>query len=87
MSHVVTMQIDEGLVALLRQSNLPLPEVIQELVALELYRRHAISSGRAAELLGMERFEFVRHASRLGIPFFDEGAEELAEDDALGREL
>ncbi len=30
-----------------------------------------ISSGKAAELLGMERIAFIRYASRLGLPYFD----------------
>lgn len=55
----------------------PLDSFIKELMVLELYRRHLISSGKAAELLDMERFEFVRYASRLGIPFFDMSAEEM----------
>ena len=54
-----------------------IPEKLKELSILELYRRKEISSGKAAELLGMERFEFVRYASRLGIPFFDMSKEEL----------
>ncbi|MFN3763868.1 MAG: UPF0175 family protein, partial [Anaerolineae bacterium] len=41
-------------------------------------RRREISSGKAAGLLGMERFEFVRYAARLGIPFFDMDETELA---------
>ncbi len=52
-------------------SDRPLNNFVKELVVLELYRRRAISSGKAAELLEMERFEFIRYASRLGIPFFD----------------
>ena len=40
-------------------------------MTLELYRRGVISSGKAAELLSMPRFEFVHYASRLGIAFFD----------------
>ena len=40
-------------------------------MVLELYRRGLLSSGKAAELSNMERFEFVRYASRLGIAFFD----------------
>jgi predicted HTH domain antitoxin len=43
----------------------------REMIVLELYRRGTISSGTAAELLGMERLDFIKHASRLGIPFFD----------------
>jgi predicted HTH domain antitoxin len=58
----------------------PLDSFVKELVVLELYRRHMISSGKAAELLDMERFEFVRYASRLGIPFLDMSADELREE-------
>jgi len=53
---------------------------IKEIAVLELYRRRDISSGKAAELLGMERFEFVRYASRLGIPFLDMDEMELDEE-------
>ena len=52
----------------------------REMVLLELYRQRVISSGKAAELLGMERFEFARYASRLGIPFFDLDKGELARE-------
>lgn len=58
----------------------PLDRFIKELAVLELYRRHMISGGKAAELLEMERFEFVHYASRLGIPFFDMSAAEMDEE-------
>jgi predicted HTH domain antitoxin len=45
-----------------------------------LYRRGAISSGKAAELLGMGRVEFVRYSGRLGIPFFRMSSEDLQEE-------
>ena len=46
-------------------------------MVLELYRRRQISSGKAAELPGMERVAFIQYASRLGIAFFDMSEEEL----------
>ncbi|MBN2149641.1 MAG: UPF0175 family protein [Anaerolineales bacterium] len=55
-------------------------EAVKEIAVMELYRRREISSGKAAELLGMERFEFIRYASRLGIPFFDMDEAELTEE-------
>ena len=63
--------------ALLRQNHQSADEGAQELIVLELYRRGAISGGKAAELLGWDRFDFIRHASRLGIPFLDMSGEEL----------
>lgn len=57
------------------------------MIVLELYRRATIPSGKAAELLGMDRIDFIKHASRLGIPCIemteDEWVAEMAALDAL----
>ena len=52
----------------------------KECVVLELYRRGVISSGKAAELLGMDRLEFIRYSGRLGISFFRMSSEDLQEE-------
>jgi predicted HTH domain antitoxin len=84
---MVTVELEDDLVALLHQSNQPLQQAMRELMVLELYRRGTISSGKAAELLAMPRWEFVRHASHLGIPYFemteDEWEAERASSEAL----
>ena len=67
----VQVEIDGNLAALLGGLGQPLAKAARELMVLELYRRGSISSGKAAELLDMTRWELVRYASRLGIPFFD----------------
>jgi predicted HTH domain antitoxin len=65
--------------------NRPLDHFVKELAILELYRRRQISSGKAAELLKMERMEFVRFASRQGIAFYDLSDDEfVAEMKLLG---
>ena len=56
-------------------------------MVLELYRRGAVSSGKAAELLAMERFEFVRYASRLGVAFFDMTEDEWEKEAGLAETL
>ncbi len=66
----VSIDLEEDLVALLRQSNQSVERAVRELIVLELYRRGTISSGKAALVLGMSRVEFIQYASRLGIPFF-----------------
>jgi predicted HTH domain antitoxin len=57
------------------------------LIVLELYREGTLSSGRGAELLGVSREEFIRHASARGIPYFqlrgDELRREIADSDLL----
>jgi len=66
----ISIDLEEDVVALLRQSNQPVERTVRELIVLELYRRGAISSGKAARLLGMSRLEFIQYASRLGIPYY-----------------
>jgi predicted HTH domain antitoxin len=66
----ISLDLEADLVALLRQSNQPVERAARELMVLELYRRGTISSGKAAQLLGMSRVEFIQYASRLGIPYF-----------------
>lgn len=55
-------------------------DLIKEAAILELYREGKISSGKAAEILGMERFEFIRYAGMKGIPFIRITPEELEEE-------
>lgn len=74
------VEFEEEFLSFVSKKKKDLPEKIKELSILELYRRNEISSGKAAKLLGMERFEFVRYSSRLGIPFFDISKEELRRD-------
>lgn len=79
----VTVELEDELVNLMRQADQPIPKTAKEFIVLELYRRRVISSGKAAALLAMDRFEFVRHASRLGIPFFDMTDEEWEREKKL----
>jgi len=76
----VSIELDEKFLSFVAKKRKDIPKKLKELSVLELYRRKDISSGKAAEFLGMERFEFVRYASRLGIPFFDMSKEELEKD-------
>lgn len=81
------IDIEPPLAALLRQSNQSVQEAAREIIVLELYRRGTITSGKGAELLGISRLDFIRHASRLGIPYLDmtddEWAAEKAASDVL----
>ncbi len=72
----INLTLDDDVVSLLRRDDQPLDQAALELIVLELYRRRTISSGRAAQVLGMGRADFIVHASRLGIPFFDMSEQE-----------
>ena len=78
---LVPVELDQDLVAVLEELRLPVKEAARELIVLELYRQGELSSGKAAQLLGLEREDFIRQASAQGIPYF-----QLRGDD-LRREL
>ena len=83
----VKIEIEEPLAAILREINQSVQDAARELVVLELYRRGTISSGKAAELLGVERIDFIKHASRLGIPYIDMTEDEWAAERERARAL
>jgi predicted HTH domain antitoxin len=80
-------ELEDDLAALLQSLNQPLERAVREILVLELYRRGSISSGKAAELLGLPRADFIRHASSLGIAYLalteDEWKAERAGSDSL----
>ena len=77
--------IPENIVALMK--DLPIEKVTHEAIVLDLYRRATISSGKAAELLGMGRVEFIQSSGRLGIPFIQMSPDELAAEIATAKSL
>lgn len=73
----VQVELDQDLVELLEELHRPAKRAARELIVLELYRLGEISSGKAAELLGVGREEFIRRASEQGIPYFQLQGDEL----------
>jgi predicted HTH domain antitoxin len=51
---------------------------LKKLIALELFREERISSGKAADLLGISKVEFIDLLDQHGIPYFTERPEEIA---------
>ena len=82
-----TVTLDDELAALLEQTQQPLERATREAVVLDLYRRGILSSGKAAELLDMPRFDFVRYASDMGIPYFRMTKEEWEAEQAAADSL
>jgi len=80
MDATITVTMERQLWELVRPFYQHPEDAVREITVLELYRRREISSGKAAELLGMPRLEFIHYASRIGIPFFDLDEIELAEE-------
>ncbi|MFN8590037.1 MAG: UPF0175 family protein [Thermomicrobiales bacterium] len=80
---MTTLHIDlhDDLVALLRGQDPSVEDAARELMVMELYRRGALSRGKAAELLDMNLAAFLQRADALGIPYF------TFDDDDLATEL
>ncbi|MEW6669032.1 MAG: UPF0175 family protein [Thermodesulfobacteriota bacterium] len=76
----ITMTIPSEILPIVAKRKKDVPSKVFEYLILELYRLGELSSGKAAQYLQMERFEFVRFAARCGIPFFEMDKEELAQD-------
>ncbi len=71
-----TIELGEELAALLGRLG-PVDRSAREAIVLELYRRGIISGGKAGELLGMPKLEFIQYASGLGIAHFRLTADDL----------
>lgn len=74
------LNLEAEVLALLRQVNPSASSSARELIILELYRRGAISDGKAAQLLEMSRPDFRQYAARLGLPYFSLTQEEWADE-------
>jgi predicted HTH domain antitoxin len=64
-----TVVLDDELAALLEQEK-PLDQAARETIVMDLFRRGKISTGKACELLSLERMDFVRRANELGVPVY-----------------
>lgn len=73
----IQIELDQDLVGILEELHRPAKQAARELIVLELYREGELSSGKAAQLLGLEREDFIRQASAKGIPYFQLQGEEL----------
>ena len=83
----ISLALEDEIAALLHERHQAVEQSARELIILELYRRGAISSGKAAQLLDMTRWELVRYASKLGIPFFDMTDDEWKSERAMAQDL
>jgi predicted HTH domain antitoxin len=64
------LDLGEELSGCLAALGQPIEQAAREMIVIEMYRRSLISSGRAAELLGMPRQDFLDRTAALGIPYF-----------------
>lgn len=74
----VSLQLPRDLLGALDVPEEQVERRLREMIALQLFREGRISSGKAAELLGISKLEFVQLLARYGLPYSTETPGELA---------
>ncbi len=82
---LLTLELPENLESAVGLSSVELAEQVKLMAALKMFELGKISSGKAAELAGMSRSEFISVCSRYRVSLFNYPPEEL--EDELRAEL
>ena len=77
---VLKVPIPKDMFSMLGFSQSEAAEAVKEFSVLGLYLDRKISAGKAAELLDIQKREFVRLLARRGVPYLDYSEEELQEE-------
>jgi predicted HTH domain antitoxin len=83
----VELELPRDLLGALEVPEHELASALKRRIALGLFREERISSGKAAELLGLSKAEFIDLLDRHGIPYFTETTQELKAQVAAVREV
>ncbi|MEW6096853.1 MAG: UPF0175 family protein [bacterium] len=84
---VAQVEMPDEVLAVLGTTKQQLSQKLKELAALKLFQEGKISSGKASELVGISRMEFIEVLAKNNIPFFRQTPDELAEDIAVAKEM
>ena len=76
-SLTVELELPRDLLGALEVAEHELGPELKRLIALRLFQEERISLGKAAELLGISKAEFIELLDRHGIAYFTETPEEL----------
>jgi len=74
---LISFEIPDDLLTALNESREDLSAEARLLTALDLFRRHRLSLGKAAVMAGLDRTAFMAEASRKGIAIADYDPAEL----------
>lgn len=80
----VTITVSDGALASLRQDPAGFGRELRLAAAIKWYELQRISQGRAAEIAGLSRAEFLEALGRYGVSPFQYDAEEIAAECADG---
>lgn len=80
----MTIEVPEGALAALHQDPQGFAREMKLAAAAKWYELRLVSQGRAAEIAGVSRAEFVDALARFGVSPFQYDADELLEEAGLG---
>lgn len=76
----IHIEANDDFVELLGDSPEQIERRALEFIVLGLYRQREISAGRAAKILDLDKWAFIRWAGERGIPYFDMTPEEWQQE-------
>jgi predicted HTH domain antitoxin len=76
----MTIDVSEGSLAAMRKDPQEFASEMRVAAAAKWYELRLVSQGRAAEIAGLSRAEFIHALSRLGVTPFQTTAEEIIEE-------
>ena len=80
----MTIEMPEGALAALREDPDGFSRELRIAAAVKWYEQGRVSQGRAAEIAGLSRTEFIDALGRYGVPPFQATADEVLSDAGLG---
>jgi len=76
----MTIEMPEETLAALHKDPASFAKELRLAAAVKWYEMHIVSQGRAAEIAGLSRAEFIAALSRFGVSPFQYSADEILED-------
>jgi predicted HTH domain antitoxin len=76
----LTIEMSEGALAALRQDPATFTRELRLAAAVKWYEMRRISQGKAAEIAGLSRSEFIAALGQFGVTPFQYDADEIVED-------
>ena len=73
----ISLSLPRDLIGALDVPQSGLPKLVKESFAIDMFRQNRISSGKAAELLGVTKLEFIQLLGRHGVSYFTQDPQEL----------